>query len=42
MYLYNLNYTYRIKTEAIFQNKQPYIFDFFILNDPLFEQHFLF
>lgn len=42
MYLYNLNYTYRVKTEAIFKNKEPYFFEFFSLNDVIFEQHYLF
>jgi len=37
MYLYNLNYTYRIKTEAVFEDKSNYIFDFFVLDDHLFE-----
>lgn len=42
MFLYNLNYSYRAMTEAIYENKQNYFFEFFILNDPIFEQFNLF
>lgn len=42
MYLYNLNYSYRIRTEATFENRKPYFFDLFFVNDHIFDQHFLF
>jgi hypothetical protein len=42
MYLYNLNYTFRIKTQAIFKNQEPHYFDMYFLDDQMFEQHYLF
>jgi hypothetical protein len=42
MYLYNLNYAYRAKTEAIFEEQKVYFFDYYILNDEYFSQHYLF
>lgn len=41
-FLFNLNYSYRAKTEAVFQNKKEYIFDFFMADDQKFEQFYLF
>jgi len=41
-YLYNLNYSYRAKTESIFKDRQGCYFDFFIVEDPNFDQHYLF
>lgn len=38
MYLYNLNYTYRIRTEAIFDNKKANYFDLYFVNDKMFDQ----
>ena len=32
MYLYNLNYSYRAKTEAIFKDRENYYFDFFFVD----------
>ena len=31
MNLYNINYVYRIKANAIYENGRVYIFDFFIV-----------
>jgi len=42
MYLFNLNYTYRAKTEAIYQNREAFFFDFYIVDDQIFEQYYLF
>ena len=42
MYLYNLDYAYRAKTEAIFENRVATYFDFFFVNDDIFSQHYLF
>lgn len=41
-YLFKLNYSFRAKAEAVFQNHQTYIFDFFCVNDQKFEQFYLF
>ena len=32
-FIFNLNYSYRAKTEAVFQNKKSFIFDFFMADD---------
>ena len=44
MYLFNLNYSYRLKTEAIFPvgDQKFFYWDFFFLDDQIFEQHYLF
>lgn len=42
MYLYNLNYSYRAKTEAIFKDRENFFFDFFFVDDAIFDQHYLF
>lgn len=42
MYLYNLNYSYRAKTEAIFKSRENLYFDFFFVDDAIFDQHYLF
>ena len=42
MYIYNLNYSYRAKTESIFQGGTPCYFDFYFLNDQVFSQFHLF
>ena len=38
MYLFNLNYSYRLKTEAIFptDDKKYYFWDFFFIDDQIF------
>lgn len=36
MYIYNLDYAYRAKTEAIFENRVATFFDFFFVNDDVF------
>jgi len=36
MYLYGLNYAYRVKTTAIFDEHKNVFFDFFFVNDELF------
>lgn len=41
-YLFNINYSFRIRTEAVFSANTPHIFDFFIANDSKFEQFYLF
>ena len=41
-YLFNINYAFRAKTEAIFQNRASFYFDFFFVDDIMFEQHYLF
>jgi hypothetical protein len=40
--LFNLIYCYRARTEAVFKNKEPHIFDFFVVDDNKFEQFYLF
>lgn len=40
--LYNNQYSFRIKTEAVFEENKPYIFDFFILDDFILEEFFVF
>jgi hypothetical protein len=40
--LFNLNYSYRIRTEAVFNNDQVHIFDFFVVDDMKFEQFYLY
>ena len=42
MYLFNLNYAYRAKTEAIFEDRTQYFFDFYVTNDEFFAQYFLY
>ena len=42
MQLFDLEYCYRMKTEAIFEQKKQYIFDFIIADDQKFEQFYLF
>ena len=42
MSIFNLNYSYRVKTEAIFNNRAATIFEFFVLDDPIFDQFYLF
>jgi hypothetical protein len=42
MYLHNLDYAYRAKTQAIFQSRAATYFDFFFVNDQVFNQHYLF
>ncbi len=38
-----MDYVYRVKTRAVFEQNQPfYIFDFFILDDLKFDEFFLF
>ena len=41
-FIFNLNYSYRAKTEAVFQGQKPFIFDFFMVDDQKFEQFYLF
>jgi hypothetical protein len=36
--LFDLNYSYRAKTEAIFNQRKKHIFDFFMVEDQKFEQ----
>jgi len=40
--LFELQYAFRIKTEAIFENLKEYIFDFYVLDDPKYDDFFLF
>ena len=37
MHLFDLEYSFRAKTEAVFQNKNSVIFDFFNVDDMKFE-----
>lgn len=37
MFINNLNYSYRAKTEAIFKGGVPSYFDFFFVNDKVFD-----
>lgn len=41
-YLFNINYSFRIRTEAVFAGNTPHIFDFFIADDTKFEQFYLY
>ena len=41
--LYCVDYVFRIKTKAVFEDGSPYyIFDFYILEDSKFDEYFLF
>ena len=42
LHLFNLDYVIRAKTEAVFKDKENYIFDFFIADDQKFEQFYLY
>jgi len=42
LHLFNLDYAIRAKTEAVFKDKENYIFDFFIADDQKFEQFYLY
>lgn len=42
LHLFDLDYAIRAKTEAVFQDKANYIFDFFIADDQKFEQFYLY
>lgn len=38
----DIEYCYRVKTENIFEKNKPYIFEFYILDDPKFQDYYLF
>ena len=40
--LFNLIYCFRARTEAVFQNKVPHIFDFYVVDDNKFDQFYLY
>lgn len=43
MTLYCVDYVFRIKTKAVFEEGGPYyIFDFYVLEDQKFDEYFLF
>lgn len=45
MYMFNLNYSYRLKTESIYNNSKEdklLYWDFFFIDDMIFAQHYLF
>ena len=42
LYLQDFDYSFRAKTESIFMDKQPFIFDFFVVDDIKFEQYYLY
>tara|TARA_B110000285_G_C15092466_1_gene599897 strand:+ start:912 stop:1049 length:138 start_codon:yes stop_codon:yes gene_type:complete len=40
--IYDIDYAFRAKTEAIFKEKESFIFDFFSVDDHKFEQFYLY
>ena len=42
LYLQDFDYSFRAKTESIFMDKMPFIFDFFVVDDLKFEQYYLY
>ena len=40
--IYDIDYAFRARTEAIFKNKEVYVFDFFNVDDHKFEQFYLY
>lgn len=40
--IYDIDYAFRAKTEAIFKEKENFIFDFFSVDDHKFEQFYLY
>jgi hypothetical protein len=40
--LFGLQYAFRVRTEAIFEKYKEHIFDFYITDDPKFDEFYLF
>lgn len=40
--LFDLQYAFRAKTEAVFDGQREHVFDFFVLDDPKYEDFYLF
>lgn len=36
-FLFGVNYCFRMRTEAVFNNNQPHVFEFFVVDDLKFE-----